>query len=100
MAWYLIPVYSGNFEASSKEKIFAKSKYLVKIEMRVSFATNAAIWALQERWTSLFWLLLGLSREVIYITKVLYSGSRAIATNFFFPSSSTYLVVRRASSMV
>ena len=56
---------SESFKASSGEKTSAKSEYLVEIEVEASFATNAAIYALQEGWTSPFWVLLGLLGKVI-----------------------------------
>ena len=40
-------------EASSEEKTFAKSEYLIDIEVESLSATRAAICALQEGWTSL-----------------------------------------------
>ena len=43
MAWSLMLVYSENFEVSSREKTFAKSEYLMAIEVEALFATNAAI---------------------------------------------------------
>ena len=48
MVQSLIPVYSGSSEASSREKISAKSEYSVDIKVGALFATNAAICALQE----------------------------------------------------
>ena len=94
----MISVCLESSEANSGEKTFAKSEYLIKIEVRASFAINAAIFALQKRWTSLSWL--GLLKEATYTTKVSYSRLKAIATNFFFPNSSTRLVVGRAFSIV
>ena len=52
-----------SFETSSGDIIFAKSEYSVGIEVEAIFVTNTAICALQEEWTSLFRVLLGLSRE-------------------------------------
>ena len=98
MAWSLIPVCLRSSKASSGKKTSAKSKYVVGIEVRVSFATNAAICALQEGWTSHFWL--EFSRKATWTTKVTCSGSRAAAAKSFFPTSSNYLVVRSASLMV
>ena len=100
MAWLLIPVYSGSFEASSGGKTSAKPKYLVRIEVRALFATNIAICTLQKGWTSPFWVLLGHLRAAMWTTKISCSGSRAVATNSFFPTSSTHLVVERTSSMI
>ena len=68
--------------------------------MKVSFATNAAICTLQERWTSFFWSLLGLLREATYIRKVLYLRSKATAANSIFPTSLICLMVKRAFSIV
>ena len=100
MPLLLIPVYWRSSKASSGEKISAKSKYLVGIEMGASFATNIAIFAWQKGWTLPSWVLLGLSREVMWITKVLCARSKAATANSFFPTSSTRLVVRRAFLMV
>ena len=93
-------MYSGSSEASSGEKTFEKSKYLLGIEVKASFATNAAICALREGLTSSSWVLLGLSRETIWTTKISYPGSRAGAANSFFPISLAHLVVGKASSKV
>ena len=100
MAWSLIPIYSRSYEASSKKKIFTKWEYLVGIEVGALFATNAAIYTLQERWISLSWILLGLSREVMWTTKISYPGSRAVATNSFFSTSLTCLVIEKTFSMI
>ena len=66
--------------------------------MKVLFAINAAIYALQEGWTSLFWL--ELSKEATWTTKISCPGSRAAAADSFFPTSLTCLVIERAFSMV
>ena len=44
----MIPVCLGSFKASSRKKISAKLEYLIGIEMVALFATNTAIYALQE----------------------------------------------------
>ena len=90
----------GSSEASFREKTSAKSEYSVRIEVGALFAINTAICALQEEWTSSFWLLLGLLIEATYTMKILCPGSRVVAANSFFPTSLTCLVVRRASSIV
>ena len=89
-------MYSGRSETSFGEKISAKLEYSVGIVIRALFTINAAICALQKRWTLPFWLLLGFSKEVTCIIKISYSESRAAATNSFFPTSSIRLVVKRA----
>ena len=98
MVWSLILVCSRCSEASSKEEIFAKSKYLVEIEVEASFATNATICALQEGWRLFSWL--GFSKKAMCTTKVSCLGSIAGVANSFFPTNLTRLVVKRASSIV
>ena len=88
----------GSFEANFEEKTSAKSEYSVGIEVGASFATNAAIYALQKGWILPFWL--GLSREAMWTTKISYPRSKAVAANSFFPTSLTRLVVGKAFSMV
>ena len=68
--------------------------------MGVLFAINAVICALQEGWTSLSLLLLRLLREATYTIKVSCPASRTVATNFFFPTSLTCLVIGKAFSIV
>ena len=45
-----------------------KSEYSMSIKVEALFATNVAIYALQEGWTSFF--LLGLLRKAIYTKKI------------------------------
>ena len=100
MALSLIPVCSGSSEASPGEKTFMKSEYLVEMEVGASFAINAAICILQKGWTSLFWILLGLLKEATWTIKISCPGFRAAAANSFFSTSSTRLVVEKASAIV
>ena len=91
-------MYSRSFETSSGKKTSAKSEYSMGIKMKASFATNAAIYALQKGWTSLS--LLKLSREATYTIKVSCPRSKAAAANSFFSTSSTCLVIKKTFSIV
>ena len=93
-------MYSRSSEVSSGEKTSAKLEYSVGIKMEALFTINAAICVLQEGWTLSSGLLLRFSRKAMCTTKFLCPGSKAVATNSFFPISSTCLVVGRAFSIV
>ena len=88
-------MYLENSKAYFKEKTSKMSEYFVKIEVHASFATNIAICAIYKWYTLSVRSLLELSKEVIYIIKVLYFKLNAIATNSFFLIILTYLVIEK-----
>ncbi len=97
MAWSLIPVYLGSFTANFDEKTSAKSVYSLGTLVRTLSAFWWAIWALFEGCTSSPKSTL---RAATYITKTLYSRSKAAVVNSFFPINLICLVVRSTSSVV
>ena len=75
----------------------AKLVYLQWTLVKASSAFRWAIWAFFEGYTSLSKSML---RAITYIRNILYSGSRAIAANFFFLISSTCLVAKSMSPVM
>ena len=83
-----------------KRKCLQNQSILLEIELKVLLVTNTAIYALQKRSISSFWLSLGLSRDTIYTTKVFYPGLRAAAINNVFSTSLTCLVIGKDFSII
>lgn len=86
-----------SLEARFKDNNSAKLTYLAETFIGVFLAIKPAIWALQNVWAFETELVnkAESKSEVIWITKILYFGSSAIATNSFFSTNLTYLVVAR-----
>lgn len=96
MAWLLIPVCSKSSATRFEEKTSVKLASLYGIAVEASSAFRKAIWT---QWKGCI-PRSELAIEVTCITKVLSPELRVVATNSFFPISSTLRMVARALAEV
>ena len=83
--------------ANFSKKTSIKLVYLLKILVKALSTFKWAIWVFVEACISLPKSTL---RTAISITETLYSKSKTATTNFFFPMSSTYLVIGNTSLII
>ena len=93
----MISICLASFTANFGEKISTKSAYLLGTLVGTLSIFRFAIWAFFK---GCILSPKSISKIATCIIKTLYFRSKTIATNFFFPISLTYLVVKSISFVV